>query len=263
MHYGIAIWNYCPNPAGMEVWVDRAVAAGFDTISLLPNSFEGEREAHLPNVVRLLRERGLWATIHGRVAMDLDFASRMIEAAGDRLYAFTCDSLITEDSRGRLHDASRIAVMLAHVQRATAGTGVRLAIEDFPLDAAAKDFFRDELGAVYNDSRTGILVDVGHMHIRRSQSPYFGARTIAEYFQRIPVPIMELHLHDNDGSKDQHGHFGFGTVPFKEVAEAVTGIGFDGMSTIEVAPGFHGSTPEASWDKAVASLERWRELLGL
>jgi sugar phosphate isomerase/epimerase len=153
--------------------------------------------------------------------------------------------------------------MLNHAQRATAGTGVRLAIEDFPLDNAAKDFFREELGEVYGDSRTGILVDVGHLHLRRSQSRHFAALSVADYFARIPVPIVELHLHDNDGNKDQHGHFGFGTVPLGEVAQAVTGIGFDGMSTIEIAPGFHGSTPEASWDKAVASLKKWRELLGV
>ncbi len=261
MHYGTAIWNYCWDPAGLEAWIDRAVAAGFDTISLLPMAFAGEKEKHLPAVAGWLRDRGLLATVHGTVAMDLGLASRMIEALGDRLYAFTCDSVLHEDSRGRLHDARQIAVALTHLQQATAGTDIRLAVEDFPLDVAAQEFFQTELGAVYQHPRTGILVDVGHLHLRRTQSPYFGALSVADYFARIPVPVVELHLHDNNGAKDQHGHFGFGTVPFPEVAAAVAGMGFNGMCTIEVAPGFHGSTPEESWPKAVASLATWQSLL--
>lgn len=261
MHYGTAIWNYCWDPAALEAWIDRAVAAGFDTISLLPMAFAGEREKHLPGVSALLRERGLLATVHGTVAMDLDFASRFIAALGDRLYAFTCDSVLPEDSRGRLHDARRIVATLTHLQQATAGSKAWLAVEDFPLDASALDFFHEELGEVYGHPRTGILVDVGHLHLRRTQSPYFGALSVADYFARLPVPLVELHLHDNDGTKDQHGHFGFGTVPLPEIAAAVSGMGYDGMCTIEVAPGFHGSTPEESWPKAVASLARWQELL--
>ncbi|MFH1707917.1 MAG: TIM barrel protein, partial [Planctomycetota bacterium] len=122
--------------------------------------------------------------------------------------------------------------------------------------------FKKELGRVYDHPRTGILVDVGHMHMRMTQSDYFSGMTVADYLDRLPLPLVELHLHDNHGDKDEHGHFGLGTVPFADIAAWVKAHTYDGECTIEIAPTFHGSTPELSRPKAVESLRRWKELLG-
>jgi sugar phosphate isomerase/epimerase len=74
---------------------------------------------------------------------------------------------------------------------------------------------------------------------------------------------VEIHLHDNDGTKDQHGHFGFGSVDFREVAGALKALCFDGVCTIEVAPPLHGSTAEQSRKKAVQSLHAWQRLMDI
>lgn len=64
------------------------------------------------------------------------------------------------------------------------------------------------------------------------------------------------------GDRDSRGHLGFGNLPFEEVAAGLKAIGFDGISTIEIAPSFHGSTPAASRPHARDSLARWRGLFG-
>lgn len=261
MRHAIAIWNYCWNAKELPGWVLEFADHGFDTISFHPKQFAGPSAGHLPAVVETLRERDLRATVHGSCAMERGLFEGLIEAMGDRLLAITLDSAMREDSRGRLHDATRIAGALSDLQRLTAGTTVDLAVEDFPLDALARQYFAAELGQVYEQPRTGILIDVGHMHMRMTGSEYFRPRTVSDYFHGLPCRLVEVHLHDNNGEKDQHGHFGSGSVPFDAVAQALRDLAFDGVCTIEIAPGFHGSTPAESKGRAAESLARWRAVM--
>lgn len=261
MTNAIAIWNYCWEPSGLPDWISEFAVHGFETISFNPGQFAGDALEHLPAAVDALREHDLTATVHGSVKMETPMMESLIQAMGDRLRAFTMDSAMCEDSRGRLHDAGRIAGALSFLQDLTKGTGIWLAIEDFPLDAFALEHFQGGLGKVYEHPRTGILIDVGHMHMRLHGSAYFSELSVVEYFERLPCPLVEVHLHDNNGKKDQHGHFGFGTVPFDEVASALKSIEFAGVCTIEIAPRFHCSTPEESKGKAVESLHSWRALM--
>lgn len=262
MRYGIAIWNYCWRPAGLPDAIRHFASQGFDTIGLHPGQFADCPREHLAAVAASLRDLNLAAGVHGACAMDERAADTVIEALGDRLCSVTLDSAMREDSRGRLHDGQRIAAALSRLQRLTEGTDVLLGIEDFPLDHAALEYFRAELGDVLTHPRTGILIDVGHMHMRMKTSSYFSALSVHDYFRRPPVPLVEVHLHDNNGMKDEHGHFGFGSVPFPEIANALRAMKYDGLCTIEIAPSFHGSTPEGSKPKAAESLRTWKTLLG-
>lgn len=261
MKYATAIWNYCWNPAGLEGWIDEFAGFGYDTISLNPGQFAGLAPADVERVGAMLRARKLAATIHGTCDMDPQMMRVMIEGIGDCLLAFTMDSSKQEDSRGTLHNGRRIAEALSHLQKLTAGTDVLVGVEDFPLDSMALEHFSSELGDAYRHPRTGMLVDVGHMHMRMKRSAYFSGMSVRDYFARLPCRIVEVHLHDNSGERDEHGHLGMGSVRFDEVASALREIGFDGVCTIEIAPGFHGSTPEESKPRAQESLLMWRKLL--
>jgi sugar phosphate isomerase/epimerase len=96
--------------------------------------------------------------------------------------------------------------------------------------------------------------------MRRTGGGYFEGVSVAEYLQRVPLPVVEVHLHDNNGERDEHGPFGLGNVDFDEVGEALKAIDFAGVSTIEIAPSFHGSTPADSKPHARASLATWRAI---
>ncbi len=261
MRKAIAIWNYCWDASALVPWIHDFAAHGFDAVSLHPGQFAGDRARHLPAVAEALRARGLAATVHGSVTMDPGQMETLVQTLGESLAVFSMDSALREDSRGRLHDAGLIAAALSRLQQLTAGTDIRIAVEDFPLDALALQHFAEELGDVYRHPRTGILIDVGHMHMRMRNPGPFRGMPVTEYFSRLPVPLAEVHLHDNNGEKDQHGHFGFGTVPFGEVAGALKRLAFDGVCTIEIAPTFHGSTPAESRPKALASLAIWDDLM--
>lgn len=261
MTYGIAIWNFAWAPQQLPAWIADFAEQGFEAISFHPQQFAGEAGRHLPEIVKSLRERKLAAALHGACAMEPAFLGGLIEGLGSTLLTVTLDSVMREDSRGRLHDAGRIAAMLGYLQRATDGTDVRLAIEDFPLDARALAFFGPELTGVYDHPRTGILVDVGHMHLKRTQESAFRDLSVADYLRALPCPLVEVHLHDNNGSKDQHAPFGFGTVPFPELARALCDLRFTGLHTLEIAPSLYGGEPRDARAQAIENLARWRALI--
>jgi sugar phosphate isomerase/epimerase len=179
---------------------------------------------------------------------------------GERLRVLTMDPCMTADSCGYSYDGARMARFLRQVEEATRATSVRFGVEDFPLDALALERDRAGLEPLLRCPRYGALIDLGHLNLRLKSGGYFRRLSPADYIRRVPVPILEVHVHDNAGDRDSHGPIGFGNVAFEEIARALRAVGFDGVSTIEIAPSFHGSTPAASKPRATESLERWRTL---
>jgi len=261
MNTAIAIWNYCWKAEDVSSWIHEFADRGFDTISFHPNQFGGDSAGRLSEVVDTLQSRKLRATVHGCVSMDTQIMKNIVQAMGDRLSVFSLDSAMRQDTRGWQHDAKRIKAALSFLQELTQGTDIFLAVEDFPLDTHALQYFSKDLGEVYENPQTGILVDVGHMHMRMQGHDYFRGMTVADYFRGLPVRLVEVHLHDNNGERDQHAHFGFGSVPFTDIASALKQMHFGGVCTVEIAPAFHDRTPQDSKLDAIRSLEQWLKLM--
>ncbi len=259
MRYATAIWNYAEPHVKLVDLVQEFVGFGYDTISFLPGQLLGPPE-EAQQVADYLRADNLLATLHGNFDMSADEAARIIDLLGDMLLTFTCDAVMASDSRGSFYDVRRMADFLLRVLEMGEATGLRVAIEDMPLDDAAIDFYRADFEPLLASDRYGILIDVGHLNLRCSGGGYFGGMSVAEYIDRVPLPIIEVHLHDNHGEKDEHGHFGLGNLNFRDVATALKARGFDGISTIEIAPTFHGNTPTESKPLSRDSLAQWKEL---
>ena len=64
--------------------------------------------------------------------------------------------------------------------------------------------------------------------------PYYEGVTPEEYLSNVPVPITEVHVHDNDGTRDAHRPLGTGTNDIQAAARGLSRAGFDGTCTIEV-----------------------------
>lgn len=256
---GIAIWNFDEQDRPLCELVSEYADMGFTAISFAQNRITrlSDREAH--DLRRLLEARDLVTTVHGACDVSSDQIRTIAGRLGDTLRAFTMDALKTTDSRGTLFDAAGMAPVLREVGRVL--DGVPFAIEDFPLDDKAVSFYEAEFVELMRNPNYGILVDIGHMNMRCTrEGSAFKGMTPLQYLSRIPLPIIEIHVHDNVGDKDSHGHLGFGNVAFPDVAEALKQIGFGGISTIEIAPSFHGSTPRESKPYAKESLDIWRSL---
>ncbi len=260
MRYGIAIWNYLEPDACVPDVVAEFVGFGFDAVSLQVQQITGLDASARRDLDSLLDERSLAATIHGDFRVDRMALRDAVAFLGTRLYAVSFDADMTLDSLGARYDAAGMARTLAELDARTTGASFHFGIEDFPLDRAALEHYRDDLVLLLERDCFGMLIDVGHLNLRCRREAYFQSLRPQEYLERLPLPVFEVHVHDNDGQGDCHAPIGTGNAPFEQVAEGLRDIGFDVVSTIEIAPSFHGSTPAESKPRARESLAAWRAL---
>lgn len=61
-----------------------------------------------------------------------------------------------------------------------------------------------------NRENVGLTLDVGHANL-------LGAKAIEEFVTTLNDRIFLIHIHDNDGKKDQHKAIGEGTVDFHKL----------------------------------------------
>jgi sugar phosphate isomerase/epimerase len=77
---------------------------------------------------------------------------------------------------------------------------------------------------------TGMCFDTGHWH---SFSGGNKAGTVGQWIAQLKGSIRHLHLHDNDGSNDQHVGLGQGAFPWEELFTALAGCSLHPTITLE------------------------------
>ncbi len=256
-YYAPAIWNYEEPDVDLLHLVDEFVSLGYNAISF--TSWELLRTDY-GRVAEHLRSSDLRVAMHGNFETPVEDVRRLVEVLGDCLLTCTFDAAQVQDTRGKLYDVTRMVEYLSQLLASTDGTDLRVAVEDFPLDQTALEYYRAELAPVLSSPRYGMLVDVGHLNMRLRQWECYREAGVGEYLARLPLPVWEVHLHDNSGDRDEHGHFGLGNVDFAAVAAGLKAIGFSGVSTIEIAPSFHGKTPAESKPLSAESLAQWKDM---
>jgi sugar phosphate isomerase/epimerase len=260
MKHGVAVWNWVQPGQPLAALLGELAGLGFEVMSFLPKQLLSLEPPEARALLSILDGYRLCATVHGKCGLQPGEIERIVHLLGRRLLAFTVDPLLRTDSRGTLYAANSIVEVLCAIRAATRETRVAFAVEDFPLDALALDYYRPALEPVLDSERYGLLLDLGHMNLRMAQEEYFYT-DVGDYILGLPLPIVEVHVHDNRGDRDSHEPLGAGNVPFPEVAGALMAAGFDGVSTIEIEPSFHGSTPAASKPHLRRTFEAWRGML--
>lgn len=104
--------------------------------------------------------------------------------------------------------------------------GIRLAIENIYGGRFYSQI--DELINLVEEvnlDNVGFCLDVGHANV--------DGVDILSAVQRMGRKLYEIHLHDNNGKKDQHLPIGFGIVNWIEVIEALNSINYPGTATFE------------------------------
>jgi sugar phosphate isomerase/epimerase len=258
MRYGIASWDY-PEPGvalreQVQWWADR----GFDAVSFEPDQLLQLTPSQRDAVCGFLAERDLTVTVHGSRLVLADTVRALQDMLGDRLLNVTMNPVMWGDSRGTLLDARRMGRLLGEICAATEGTPLHFGIEDFPRDELALEFFREDLEGVLSSPRFGTIIDLGHMNLWLQSREYYRGVTPASYLAGVPVPILEVHVHDNAGQKDDHGYLGFGNMDVRAVADGLRGTGFDAVCTIEVSPASYGASVEEGKLQAAESLQVWK-----
>jgi sugar phosphate isomerase/epimerase len=78
----------------------------------------------------------------------------------------------------------------------------------------------------YHDLGVGAVFDTGHANTTRVN--------LADYVHKLGDSLVEIHIHDNIGSSDDHIALGTGTVPFKEILSILESNRFDGPAILEL-----------------------------
>ena len=260
MKMGIALWNH--REKGFLEKVEFFAANGFRAVSALGGQFVRIDEATGDALAELLRRHDLAFTIHHKLPSDdkpptpEEFPSHL-------------DMILRWQRKHRLLTGLTFDVgadpdvWMPHLRstlEAFRGEDTFIGCEDFPLNDAA----RVRLGGLEKEfPRLGILVDLGHMNLRLTKSL---GRTpapadIEGYLRAIPLPVRELHVHNNDGLRDQHQHLGVGTLPVAAAGATLGAMKFDGISTIEFVPSWNDIPSPEGYELALASARIWEDAL--
>jgi sugar phosphate isomerase/epimerase len=111
--------------------------------------------------------------------------------------------------------------------------GVRIAVENLPREGFARI---DELFASFPPELIGLCYDSGHGNI--------GCDSTAD-LARVGSRLAAVHLHDNDGTGDQHRIPLTGTVPWPRVMAAIAGSAYRKCVSLEISLKHHSFGSEA------------------
>ncbi len=217
----------------LEGFLEFASEEGFDFVQLgyeAPLKWVGEvskdRRRQIQNLARRL---GLQLYVHS-VANGVNVASTNSGIRKESLsqtkeaIEFTCDvgaELLTihpgwKDLYGyRYPDEAYALAVEGHCELAkfAADYGVRIGIENMPAFWLAFCVNPQEAHAMIqavNRENTGLTLDVGHANL-------LGAEAIEEFITTINDKIFLIHIHDNEGKRDQHLVIGEGTIDFSRL----------------------------------------------
>ena len=230
----------------------RAIAAhGYDFVDLTlepPHAWPVDGR----EVGRLVRESGLQAVGHTPPFLPLASPIAELRVAARHVFRKLLDEFVAagidvvnlhpdpSGAVGREEATARNAAAVADLAADAADRGVRLMIENlgrnFGEPADLRPIFAVAPAVAFH-------LDVGHANIGD------GPNRTAAFLQAFGDRLAHVHVHDNDGTADQHLPLGEGTIDWPAIVEELRHSGYDGTVTIEV----HGNIEGRD-----GSLERWR-----
>ena len=262
---GIATWNFDGDQLStkLRMFAEMGYTAASINNRLL-DSLSDDEESEISSVVA---EYDLVLTFHG----GLDEATALVRAERivrwhQRTARIVCSSYDTPRvsiAEGiRRADPQPVLRIMEELLSIFAGTGIRVLLEDCPTDPEHMRHFE---GWTDRFRHLGVLVDLGHMNLRlrepRHDPQPLEPGAVEAYLKGIPWEIVELHVHSNDGSRDQHAPPYAPNADLPTAARVLREIGFDGVSTIELVPAWCGMPPAEIVPACRQSLEYWRDLL--
>jgi sugar phosphate isomerase/epimerase len=135
--------------------------------------------------------------------------------------------------------------LLRRILRRAASRGVRLALENGPMDLLAQVL--EAVDGLPGDRQLGICIDTGHANLHRDLYPEPAVAFLHTFASRL----VHLHLSDNGGQADDHAIPGRGTIDWQAVARTLAEGGFRGPVVLELWT----DSPEQATQEAAAFLD--------
>jgi len=276
MLQGLAIWHY-PHRTMVDN-IRYFAALGLDSVSVHGAQFVNAiADPSASDAIALaVRETGVVFTVHYRLPRGHDPEAVAVFEAGIHAIA------TWQKAHGSI---SVLSFDVPHPIRGGAGIGgyldfvletvpdCKVAVEDFGLNTAE----REQIAHLKGDDRFGYLVDIGHLFIRlrgqnQSGKPLFthtpdehpvceapDSAVFKAAFESKDFPVFEMHLHNNDGVSDLHWFLEQGELDIPAVARALKEMGFEGVLTVESAPGFRFECRGRDADEGIErTLKYWK-----
>jgi len=248
---------------------------GYTAASVNGRLLDSVSEKELAEADAILEEYDLLLTIHSGLAKNdqpfgedtaLRRAERIVrwhERNGRIVHSSYDIPRVVTPEGVRVPDFDTISREVPRLLGVFRGTGIRVLLEDLPTnseDADSLQSWREQ------EPQPGMLLDLGHMNLRLRR-PQQGplppiSAAVERFIEGIPWQIAELHVHSNDGSKDQHAPPYAPNADLGAAARALRRVGFRGISTIELVPAWCGLAEEEILPACRRSLDYWRELIG-
>ncbi len=275
MEISLADWHY-PHRTILEN-VEYFLTHGYHVVGMLSfhvtaalNDGQGDALAEI-----LARHDG-YITIHGRLPAEHTEAcvsafQKEMDAYGAWQKKYNRILHLTFDVLDSIRDN-----ILPYVEYALAAVpNCKVGCEDFGLNEKECA----QLEPLHANPRFGYLLDIGHMYIRLRGEDKTGYTLFTNSPLECPVtknptkddfvrafrsktfPVFEIHLHNNNGVDDQHLFLEDGTLNMYIIAETLKEVGFDGIITIESAPGCTFECKGEEADRRIAyTREYWKSI---
>ena len=240
MQYAMATWLV--HGASPAEKIAGLHALGFDGVSLISAAKRFPSEGAIKEVIAALEQAGMSLTIHsafgeaakpGAWRQDIEAASRF-QRQWDRKLVITFDPAYAADGDGEVSfDFQTTVAGLRHAVETLGPLGVKVGIENWLIASRPEVFgaYREEIP----HQALGMLLDVGHLKIALAQD-LIRAGTATEFLEAMPLPVWEVHVHDNDGVLDLHQPLLDPGPLLREVADALRRRGEDATLTLESKP---------------------------
>jgi sugar phosphate isomerase/epimerase len=143
---------------------------------------------------------------------------------------------------------------IEHLKAFAHPLGVRILLENLQNEIATPEHLL-EIVRVGHFDRVGICLDVGHAHLSAPEKN----TGIDAAFELLKPRIAQLHLHDNQGQKDDHLWPGSGAIDWKNVARHIATLPANTPCILEIAHDLE-ETSESVSSKAVAVFDHQARL---
>ena len=274
---GLAAWHY-PHRTLIEN-IEYFTAQGYEAIGLLGSHFIDGIRADGEKLAAAMKASGCVFTVHHKLPSDHGAETvAVFEAEMRDIGAWQAKHGLVTNLTFDVADAIRDDIVPYVQMTIDAVPNCIVGVEDFGLNEKE----RAQIEHYKGNPRFAYLIDIGHMFIRlRAQCPDADRVTLFRHtddegkanlepgydafmtaLKSKEFPICEIHLHNNDGAQDLHLFLPDGPLDIRMMAKVIKDIGFDGVLTIESAPGFKFACAGQAADDGIAkTFAYWKECL--
>ncbi len=223
----------------------RAIARwGFSGVSVLPQELVRALAQLGPTVIEDIGKTGLKLLVHGaigaagrpgfeqEIAAQIEITRTFQEKTGN-VANFCFDPGCVRGESGMSFSTEASVRALGLASGLWADCGVEVGIENWPCGPFIPDL--EEVKQELVGLPVRFLLDVGHVLLAQKRGHLEGI-SMSAFVEGLPLPICEIHVHDNDGTDDTHWTLGDGAMDMGELAEALRVTPGECWVTIESRP---------------------------